>query len=238
MNLRQCEEKLQLLMQKYGVDAAFRPRLEQRGGCYYLEEPDVSVPLLIWRQERRFAEMRGLKHSGRAGMPSVLRSERLVEADRPLTAELVRELDLCQWLMDSPIRSVCAFRGGPALNLIATLESGVVCTVELAAALEGGVPLIDRHEINTRRGVICDRVVDTQIPQSSVYVFTAQERQEFNDQDFELYGLPPEQVSLVREAFAVLRDSLEQDRTDTFARLRELAALVERSAQQERCLTV
>lgn len=238
MDLRQCEEKLQLLMQKYGVEVPFCPKLKEQDGCYYLEEPDASVPLLIWRQERRFAEMRGLKDSGRAGMPSVLRSERLVGAEHPLTAELIRELDLCEWLMGSPIRSVCAFRGGPALNLIATLENDVVCTVELAAALEGGVPLIDRHEITTRRGVICDRVVDTQIPQSSVYVFTAQQRQEFNDQDFELYGLPPEHVSLVREAFAVLCDSLEQDRTDTFARLQELAALVGRSAQQERCLTV
>lgn len=238
MNLQQCEEKLQLLMRKYGVEASSRPKLMQRDGIFYLEEQDGEIPLLPWRQERRFTEMHALKNSGRAGLPTVLRSQRLVERNRPLAAELLRELDLCQWLMDSTVKSVCAFSGGTAWNIIVTLESQAVCTIELACALEGGQPMIDRHEINTRRGVICDRVVDTQLPQSSLYVFTSQGRQEFNDLDFELYGLMPEEVSLVREAFVVLRDSQQEERRNAFAQLKELEKLVYRSAEQAHCLAM
>ena len=38
MNLQQCEEKLQLLMRKYGVEASSRPKLMQRDGIFYLED--------------------------------------------------------------------------------------------------------------------------------------------------------------------------------------------------------
>ena len=65
---------------------------------------------------------------------------------------------------------------------------------------------IDRHEIIARRGVASDRVVDTQVPQASIYKFTAEGEERFTDTDTELFGFEQEEILLVRAAYAVLCD--------------------------------
>jgi hypothetical protein len=70
--------------------------------------------------------------------------------------------------------------------------------------LPDGAEIIDRHEIIARRGVASDRVVDTQVPQSSIYTYTAEKETRFTDTDAEIFGLSQDDVNIVRAAFKVL----------------------------------
>jgi hypothetical protein len=68
-----------------------------------------------------------------------------------------------------------------------------------------GSPLIERHEIIAQRGVASDMVVDTQIPQSSIYTFTSKGENRYTDVDMELFGLDNLQIDHIRSAFQVLK---------------------------------
>ena len=76
--------------------------------------------------------------------------------------------------------------------------------MECGSKLPVGTEDMDRHEIIARRGVASDRAVDTQIPQCSIYEWTDKGLAAFTDVDTELFGLPNEQIWVVRAAFAVL----------------------------------
>lgn len=238
MDCNKSTEMLFSLLEKYGVDAQNDLSLKESEKGYFLCEGKREIPLLPWRQERRFIEMRALRESGRAGLVSTLRIGRMTQRTGALEPELLRELDLCEWLLGEKAAAVYAAENGPAINLIVTMCSGAVCTLELSAALAKGTPDMDRHEINTRRGVISDRAVDTQVPQDSIYLFSGDGKQTFTDVDFELYGLDAREVSVVRDAFEVLRDGLQQDRADRYTELEKLLAAVKASVQQDRCIDV
>ena len=51
------------------------------------------------------------------------------------------------------------------------------------------------------------RTVDTQVPQSSIYLWGEQGARTYTDTDFELYGLPDEGIWTVRAAYAILLHS-------------------------------
>ena len=65
---------------------------------------------------------------------------------------------------------------------------------------------IDKHEIIARRGVACDRTVDTQVPQASIYEFTADGEKRYTDTDTELFGFELDEILTIRAAYAVLSD--------------------------------
>jgi len=92
--------------------------------------------------------------------------------------------------------------------MVAKLENGVVCTIEVAATLPATASPIDKHEIIARRGVACDRAVDTQVPQHSVYVFSEKGEEAYTDTDYELYGLSEEDTAVVRQAFLAAGDAV------------------------------
>ena len=92
------------------------------------------------------------------------------------------------------------------MNCIVETDNGCVCTIELAATLEEGERNIDKHEIITDGGVACDRVVDTQMPQQSIYVF-GKEKQAYMDTDAELYGYKESEINIIRAAFAIAKNS-------------------------------
>jgi len=58
-----------------------------------------------------------------------------------------------------------------------------------------GTAMIDRHELIAGRGVACDRVVDTQVPQDSIYALTGDGERRYTDTDAELFGLEPTKCS-------------------------------------------
>ena len=66
--------------------------------------------------------------------------------------------------------------------------------------------MVDRHEIIARRGVTSDLVVDTQVPQSSIYIYTSKGENRYTDVDMELYGFDDLQIDQIRSAFQVLKD--------------------------------
>jgi hypothetical protein len=151
----------------------------------------------------------------------------------PLEAILYREFDLMEWISGKPVVGIYASMAeGRAANAIVRLDGGAIGSVEAGTTLPDGAALQDRHELIARRGVASDRVVDTQVGQSSVYAWTADGPRQHTDVDAELFGLGVEQVALVRAAFDVLR------RPDHMVRLREqhrrLRQLVELAYESDR----
>ena len=182
MNLTEMNKALQWLRDKYAVKAdgtlvASAPDSIGADASLKLEN-GTSAALLPWRPERRFIELEKL---------------------------LYRELDLCEYLGESPIVSTFAVISGKTANVIVKLADGKSCSVECSGALPPGTEEMDRHEIIARRGIACDRVVDTQVPQSSIYQFTANGEKRYTDTDTELFGFSNAEILLIRAAFEVLR---------------------------------
>jgi hypothetical protein len=192
-----------------------------------------SVPLLPWRSQRRFIELKRLVDE--QVVTPVLMARFACQTDGSLldlAAILYREFDLAEWLLSSPIEAVTASITGPVANVIVRLATGVVCGVEAGASLPPGTLMIDRHELIAQRGVACDRVVDTQVPQDSVYVFTADGASRYTDTDAELFGLEPDEVILVRAAYESL---VHVERADALRQQHgRLAALVRLAFESDR----
>ncbi len=169
------------------------------------ETPEGFLPLLPWRSERRFVELKRLVDTRTLESVVMCRFSCLsTGTPMGLKAILYREFDLIEWLTGSPIVSVCAsMSAGRFANVLVRLENGVVGSVEVGTTLpaEAKPALLDRHELIARRGVASDRVVDTQVPQSSVYTFTERGLEQYTDTDAELYGLEGDEVNLVRAAY-------------------------------------
>lgn len=171
-----------------------------------VQRGQAAWPLLPWRYERRFVELRRLVADRTVEEASTLRFAAIAQVgQRSLRGLLLRELDLCAFITGAEVVSVFAVCAGEqAANVVVGLANGVKASVECSTLLPAGCPAVDRHEIIARRGVAADRVVDTQVPQASIYAFGPGGERRFTDTDAELYGLEAEDVALVRAAFAVL----------------------------------
>jgi hypothetical protein len=123
------------------------------------------------------------------------------------------------------------FSGNDAVNIIVKLQNGMSCSVECSVMLPDGAEIIDRHEIIARRGVASDRVVDTQVPQSSIYTYTAEKETRFTDTDAEIFGLSQDDVNIVRAAFKVLETPKLAEKWQ--CQDQRLADLVEKAKQSE-----
>jgi len=179
------------------------------------ELDDSTVPLQPWRSERRLVELKGLVDRRTIDPVLMCRLACLTDGEAmPLGAILYRQFDLAEWLVGSTITHMyaCVCRERSA-NLIVHLDNGVVCSLEAATTLPRGAAMQDRHELIARRGVASDRVVDTQVAQSSVYAFGSSGVAQYTDTDAELFGLTAQQVALVRSAYTVLHEPDEQARS-------------------------
>ena len=208
MNLVEMNKALQWLRDKYAVKAdgtlvASAPDSIGADAALKLEN-GTTATLLPWRPERRFVELKKLIDGKTLEDVSTLRFASM-SAEQSLEKLLYRELDLCEYLGESPIVSAFAVTGGKTANVIVKLADGKSCSVECSAALPPGTAEMDRHEIIARRGIACDRVVDTQVPQSSIYQFTAGGEKRYTDIDTELFGFSNAEILLIRAAFEVLR---------------------------------
>jgi hypothetical protein len=90
---------------------------------------------------------------------------------------------------------------------------------------------LSRHEIIARRGVASDQVVDVQVPQSSIYTYTAEKTECFTDVDAEIFGLSQSDVHLVRAAFKVL--SVPETAGEWMAQDSHIKELVNEAKQSE-----
>lgn len=166
---------------------------------------DSIVPLFPWRKERRFVELAKLVASKTVEEVVMCRFSCTVKPnDLSLAAILYREFDLLEWFNDSRIVSLYAsITLDRFANILVRLENGCVCSVEVGTTLPDNAEesQIDRHELIGRRGVASDRVVDTQIPQNSVYIFQDGRTERYTDVDAELFGLTGNQINLVRAGY-------------------------------------
>ena len=203
--------------------------------------PKATVPLRPWRNERRFLELKRLVEEQTIVPVLMCRFACLTDGEAiPLDAALYREFDLVAWLAGAPITRVyAAINAGNAANVIVRLANDAICSVEVATTLPPGTPIQDRHEIIARRGVASDRVVDTQVPQSSVYVWSDAETRRFTDTDAELFGLSPEDVTLVRSSYEALsKPESQSELRRGHAGLRHLVALAHESDRRKERLSV
>lgn len=209
--------------------------------CPEADLPEQAVPLLPWRSERRFQELRNLVQNQTVTPILMFRFACITDGEAmPLDAAIYREFDLAEWLGGAPITSVYASIDGElAANAIVRLASGVVCSVEAATTLPAGTPTHDRHELIAGRGVASDRVVDTQVPQSSVYLWSDSETARFTDTDAELSGLDSDSAALVRAASEALRPpQCRQELREEHRQLRRLVALAYESDRRRERLDV
>jgi hypothetical protein len=198
------------LLKKYRIDPI--ESKEFIPGCFLTDENSSGyIPLPSWRYNRKFTELRRIIDSRTIEDPLMFRFCALGDRDQwTLRSLIYRECDLCEFLGDSPVVSVHAVLNETAGSIIARLSNGIICSVETGAQLEKGSAMIDRHEIIARRGVAGDIAVDTQIPQNSVYTFTASGERAYKDVDYELFGLDEPDIEFVRAAFDVCKNPAMQ----------------------------
>ncbi len=238
------EEGLRYLSAQYGISVPVDLHLETNPAkaelCPCLMMNGKTIPLPTWQQERRFTELKSMAEDGTLQNISSVRSCRIEPTGTSLSRLLYRELDLLEWMIGSPIAYLYTVRSGAAANTAAQLKCGVVCTVETAATLSPDAQIIDKHEIIASVGVALDKAVDTQIQQNSIYVFSDQKEPDtYTDTDFELYGLVPEEIALVRSALDILKNPEQEDvnlRRD--AHLRKLVEIALESASGGRKIIV
>lgn len=208
MNIQNMNQALQGLLEKYGVPAVgelTRADTDTCGAAARLKTAGGEVvELLPWRIERRFVELKKIIEGKTLEGVSTLRFASMSNA-RTLAQLLYREFDLCEFLGGASVKSAfAAVNGSAAANVVVKLADGKSCSIECSAVLPEGADEIDRHEIIARRGVACDRVVDTQVPQSSIYAFTKNEERRYTDTDAELFGFGNDEIILIRAAFELL----------------------------------
>lgn len=190
------------LSEKYGFPAGTIHKGEFFHQLHFSD--GSSTPLLPWRVERRFAELKKIIDSATLEDVSTFRFASF-QAGKNLRMMLAGELDLLAFLSASQVTTIFATGDGQRVcNVIARLANGMSACLECGTVLPGSNAPMDRHEVIARRGVASDRVVDTQIPQSSIYLFAEEGVSTFTDVDNELFGLPDEAIWLVRAAAALL----------------------------------
>ena len=202
MIIKQMNSALDFLRDKYGVG----PGLITKGPEYFqLVLPDGNkVDLLPHRVERRFVELKKIIDSKTLEGVSTFRFA-VFRPDGDLRKMLAAELDLAAFLSGSEISGLFAVGDGQRVcNVIFRLANGMSGCIESSSVLPATAPVLDRHEIIARRGVASDRVVDTQIPQHSIYLWNADGAATYTDVDTELFGLSDAAIWTARAAFAVL----------------------------------
>ncbi|MBR3933280.1 MAG: hypothetical protein IKJ68_05170 [Clostridia bacterium] len=222
--MKKLQEKLDFLLEKYSVDVKAVLKNEK---TVVINEKEI--PILSHRCERRFLELKNIVNNGTLVGISVMRVARIVEKGKDIYAELYREFDLCQYILQRKIKSVMVMQNDNVLNAIATTDDGIVCTIEISATLASGEIAKDKHEIISQRGIACDVVVDAQLKQDSVYVFGS-ENKKFTDVDFELYGLSIEEIAIVRAAFNLAQNKNYDEMTAIDANLTKLVDMAKKSA--------
>lgn len=202
--ITRMNESLEFLRDKYGFPAG----TVVAGSDYFcVATTSGTFPLLPHRVERRIIELKKMIDSATLEEVSTLRFAKFT-AGCDLKKLLAAELDLAEYLADSPVVRIFAGGDGKKVcNCIVRFANGISASIECGINLPVNTKNVDRHEIIARRGVGCDRGVDTQVPQHSIYLWNTDGETTFTDVDTELFGLPDDAIWIVRAAYAVLKDA-------------------------------
>lgn len=177
---------------------------------YHFQDPVLKfnqIPLLTWRLRRKFVELKKIIDDAVIENVCLFRFCCLGSKDEwSLAALLYQEMDLFEFIGNGNIVSVHAvISDDQSGNIIVRLDNNSLCSIELNIQMPAGTTLIERHEIIAQKGVASDLVVDTQIPQSSIYMYTTDGENRYTDIDMELYGFDALKVDHIRSAFQVLK---------------------------------
>lgn len=219
------QKGLDLLLNKYSVSA--KAVLSADGKTVAIDGKEI--PVLPWESERRIIELRNLVVSGRLGNMCTYRIGHTAKKGADLFEMLAREVGILEFTVNSTAKEIFAIAGANTMNCIVETENGCVCTIELGATLENGQKDVDKHEIITDNGVACDRVVDTQMPQDSIYVF-GKNAKTYTDTDAELFGYEEIQINTIRNAFALAKsEELCKANTAKWAHIQKVVAAAKTS---------
>ena len=207
------------LLEKYNIKPPEAFHLSKEGDAnalsllpgYFFIGPtpgENQIPLLTWRVKRKFIELKKIVSDSVIENVCLFRFCCMGSKDKWAIYELLyRELDLFEYIGNGKITSVQAvISNKEAGNAIVRLDNGALCSIEVSIQMPEDTPLVDRHEIIAQRGVTSDLVVDTQVPQSSIYSYTGKGEKRYTDVDMELYGFNDREVDHIRSAFQVLKD--------------------------------
>lgn len=171
-----------------------------------------ELPLQQWRAARKYNELRKLIETNTIEHPCLLRFCHLTCESMPIEEIIYREFDLCEFITGHKLVALhAAFTDDRSGNIIVKLDNGIIGSVEVSNRLPEGSAEVDRHEIIGRRGVASDIVVDTQIPQQSIFLFTQDGDKSFTDTDSELFGLSAAEIENVRAKFDYLKDKYTKE---------------------------
>lgn len=238
---KKIKEALSGLLQKYHVKADQRLNLLPGWSFTGKELNDPDVPLFTWRMNRKFIELRKMVADRTIEDACMLRFCTLACKDQwTLEALMYKEFDLCEFLSGGKIVSLHAvLTDNQAGNAIVRMDTGVIGSVEVGVQPSLGSKVIDRHEIIARRGVACDLIVDTLIPQNSIYTYTNNGAAAYKDVDNELFGCDEIQTEYIRSAFDVLKNT-EQIRAlrEQHHHLSELVSMANESNLKQKKLEI
>lgn len=206
------QEQLCALAAKYGVSVPEPWRLgfqtvENGISGWCIRSGNETIPLFPWRCERRFVELKRIVETKTLEDVVLCRFAHVTDGKTlDLGQILYREFDLLEGIVGEKIVSVSGSTYGECFsNVLVRLENGTIASVEAGTTLPDGSPTLDRHELIARRGVASDRVVDTHVPQQSVYLFAKDGVRSWTDTDAELFGLRQDEIDAVRAAFELAK---------------------------------
>jgi len=221
------QKGLNYLLEKYSVTSS--AVLSENGKTVTVN--GAPCPVLPWESERRIVELRNLVVLGRVGNMCTYRIGHTAKKGSDLFDLLAREIGILEFTVNSSVKEVFAIAGRNTMNCIAETENGCVCTIELGATLVADKADIDKHEIITDNGVACDRVVDTQVPQNSIYVFGKNDTA-YCDTDAELYGYSEIEINTIRNAFAIAKSTdVQRANAEKWAHIQKIVSAAKQSLQ-------
>ncbi len=230
--MKELQKKLDFLAEKYAMEK----NVELKDDNTILINGE-EFPVFPHRFERRFIELQKLVCDGTLFGVSVMRTARIVENGSNIFNELYRELDICQYVLKRKIKTITAVQNDNVINVIAVTEDKIVCTIEISATLPSGEMPKDKHEIISQRGIACDIVVDAQLRQDSIYVFS-NENKKYTDVDFEIFGLSVKDTALVRAAFSAAQAEDFSAAAENAENLRKLVELAKKSTVTKERMTL
>ena len=180
----------------------------------------VKYPLFWWRCDPQVGAMYSKAPSRKL---CSMKLNRAGSKSAGLEALLYKELDIAQWIMGSPVRTVMSFRKGNSMNMLATLQNDRVALFELTASLHDDTPEQGRHTYWGEEGMASDRVVSQKVASEAIYLFTedAKDPQTYNDIFIYMYGLSRTdtlKATLIAEVLMGRRDVSGWDELDKFYR--------------------
>lgn len=164
-------------------------------GC---QNNKINIPILCWRHERKYIEMKNALKNGTVKNPVGMRVKSIHNNNVNMKDILLKEIDIAEWILDDCIISAYANANNDNsyFNVILSTKKNIKISLEIGKAQIKEAIIL--HEIIAEKGILSDIPVDTQINHYPIYVFQDNFVETYNDIDFELYGMQYKDVAKLR----------------------------------------